>query len=147
MTDKDFEFITDKIGIWFANLKLKSFRHTFDGDTYPSSALVTDYELFVAKLKKDIKFIPEEPVSEDLDEAAREDAKIERSDDSEVGYDLNRYSGFVAGAKWQKQQIMKDAIDCFIGPREGWFYIGPLLPQHYYNLEKDEEIKMVIIKE
>ena len=110
MTDKDFEFITDKIGIWFANLKLKSFRHTFDGDTYPSSALVTDYELFIAKLKQDIEFIPEEPVSEELEEASKNHA-VERFRTTRDEFLAEKCKwSFKAGAQWQKEQFEKNRL-------------------------------------
>ena len=53
----------------------------------------------------------EESVSEDLDEAAKADAMIERPDDTEVGYDLNRYGGFISGAQWREEQMMAKAVD------------------------------------
>ena len=48
-------------------------------------------------------------VSEGLEKAAKADAMVERSDDTEVGYDLNRYGGFIAGAQWQKENLWRDA--------------------------------------
>ena len=51
MTQEQFDQLTEDIGNWFAHLKLTSFRKTFQGDVYPSSALVTDYELFVEQLR------------------------------------------------------------------------------------------------
>ena len=56
MTDREFKFVVDKIGLWFAQLKLNTFRETFSGDIYPSSALVTRYELFIDELKKNLEF-------------------------------------------------------------------------------------------
>ena len=61
-----------------------------------------------------IKEMNEEPVCEDLEEAARADAMVERSDDTEVGYDLNRYGGFIAGAQWQKKKDDKDESDMLL---------------------------------
>ena len=42
------------------------------------------------------------PVSEDLEQAAKAYSAYERSDDTEVGYDINRYEGFIAGANWHE---------------------------------------------
>ena len=53
----------------------------------------------------------EEPVSEDLEKAAKENAKIERSDDTEVGYDINRFGGFVDGADWEKEQLQNTSLN------------------------------------
>ena len=55
--------------------------------------------------------LPNEPVSEDLDEAAKAHSMLKRSDDTEVGYDLNRYGGFIAGAEWQKEQLMTKTVE------------------------------------
>jgi hypothetical protein len=107
------------------------------------------------KIVDECIFGKEEPVSDGLEVAAEEcieELLPETALDAAAPFALEYvvellHKAFKAGAEWQKKQIMKDAIDCFVGPREGWFYIGPLIPQHYYNLEKDEEIKMVIIKE
>ena len=55
--------------------------------------------------------LTQEPVSDELDKAAREDAKVVRSDDTEVGYNLDRYSGFISGAEWRLAQMMKKAVD------------------------------------
>jgi len=54
--------------------------------------------------------LPNEPVSEGLDEAAKANSMLKRSDDTEVGYDLNRYGGFIAGAEWQKNQFEKNRL-------------------------------------
>lgn len=51
MTQEQFNQLTEDIGNWFANLKLTSFRKTFQGDVYPSSALVTDYDYFIEQLR------------------------------------------------------------------------------------------------
>ena len=51
----------------------------------------------------------EESVNDDLEEAAKADAKFERSDDTESGYDINRYGGFIAGAKWDRLKMVDKA--------------------------------------
>ena len=58
MTQEQFNQLTEDIGHWFANLKLNSFRKTFQGDVYPSSALVSGYELFVEQLRN--KYVKED---------------------------------------------------------------------------------------
>ena len=138
--------------------------------TISKEEIKADFERFIrheamranctqSEIREIIESKQEEPVSEDIWETSKQYAlrQVLASTDTEMTeqayFALNMFSGHelaVAhkdGMLAMKQQIMKDAIDCFVGPREGWFYIGPLIPQHYYNLEKDEEIKMVIIKE
>ena len=58
MTQEQFDQLTEEIGNWFAHLKLTSFRKTFRGDVYPSSALVTDYDYFVEQLRD--KYVKED---------------------------------------------------------------------------------------
>lgn len=52
----------------------------------------------------------EEPVSEELEEAAIENARFERGDDTEASYDINRYEGFIDGSNWQKEQFEKNRL-------------------------------------
>jgi len=98
--------------------------------------------------------LTQEPVSDELDKAAREDAKVVRSDDTEVGYNLDRYSGFISGAEWRLAQMMKKAVDGhatfeFYGI-EGKAY-GTIA--HYpiclddLGLKDTDKCKMIIIKE
>lgn len=70
MTREEFDIITNKIGCWFTRLKLNSFRKTFDGEIYPSSALGTDYRLFIYKLEKELSFEDKPSLPSNLDEAA-----------------------------------------------------------------------------
>lgn len=42
----------DKVGTWFAHLRLDKFRKTFDGETFPATELVQRYDLFVRELEK-----------------------------------------------------------------------------------------------
>jgi len=98
--------------------------------------------------------LTQETVSDELDKAAREDAKVVRSDDTEVGYNLDRYSGFISGAEWRLAQMMKKAVDGhatfeFYGI-EGKAY-GTIA--HYpiclddLGLKDTDKCKMIIIKE
>lgn len=56
-------------------------------------------------LKQILDYIDEvqkESVSEELESAAKKYSAYERGDDTEVGYDINRYEGFIAGAIWHE---------------------------------------------
>lgn len=65
---------------------------------------------FALRAAESIEIHLQEPVSEELDEAAKAYAKVERSDDTEVGYDINTYCGFVAGAGWKTEQFEKNRL-------------------------------------
>lgn len=51
-----------------------------------------------------------EPVSEELEEAAKKHAKCQREDDLECGYDLTKLESFIAGAKWKEEQFEKNRL-------------------------------------
>ena len=84
----------------------------------------------------------EELVSRDLEEAAHfyVDTSIEWFDS-----DGNPccYNAFIAGAKWQKQQMMKNAVDATARPddKEIWADMSNL------NLKDGDKVKILIIKE
>lgn len=93
-----------------------------------------------------------EHVSEDLEVAAKSYSAYRRGDDTEISYDINRYEGVIAGAIWQKQQMMKDAIDgiCISNGVECGSTIdspaGVLFLQHNTFCVGDK-VKLIIIKE
>lgn len=92
-----------------------------------------------------IDSLEEEPVSEDLEVAAKSYSAYRRGDDTEISYDINRYEGVIAGAIWQKQQMMKDAVELPL------YLDGDFLTVDYDFTESDykvgDKVKMIIIKE
>ena len=90
-----------------------------------------------------------EPVNEDLEEAAEEYARL---DDEGVWKDGGKYKGFIAGAEWQKEQMLKDAVegvvckDHIVTEKPFYFYQSRLieLPD---NLNEGDKVKIVIIPE
>ena len=121
MTREEFDIITNKIGCWFTHLKLNSFRKTFDGEVYPSSALGTDYDLFIHKLEKELLFEDNHSLPSNLDEAAEESMpeekgflKIDIYGGSEAVYSREQMLAmFKTGAKWMTGQgvILNLSID------------------------------------
>ena len=57
-----------------------------------------------------IDSLQEEPVSEELEEAAKKHAKCQREDDLECGYELTKLESFIAGAKWKEEQFEKNRL-------------------------------------
>ena len=100
-----------------------------------------------------------EPVSEDLEKAANEwDAKAsftpfymaldDKGNPYEVRQDYTTHAeSFKAGAEWQKQQIMKEAVDGLVICDElthGYKDIAMHIPN---NLEVGDKVRLIIIKE
>ena len=99
MTDKEkLNMLLEAIDYSFWNPTEKDYNREL---TYP----VIDKVKFVKRM------LQEEPANKDLEEAAKENARYERGDSVETLYDLNRAAGFIDGAQWQKEQMMKEAID------------------------------------
>lgn len=119
----------------------------------------------LTKLKEYIDSLQEEPVSEDLEQAAiaaaDEDMQgrqiMEESNENRQLYSRIFRRGFKAGAKWQKQQMMKDAITVTILPanlEETEFclddydevkHITRLVKEE--NLKIGDKVKVIVIKE
>lgn len=95
-----------------------------------------------------IDSLPEEKPSEDLEEAAEEyaDNNSRRwQDDGDIYYDYSKIEqAFIAGTEWQKEQMMKDAVEGEIGY---WNQRGLsiLLDQSLEKLGYDEDTKVKII--
>ena len=86
-----------------------------------------------------------EQIRKDLEEAANEYAIL---DEEGKWKDGGKYKGFIAGSKWQKEQMMKDAV-------EGTLGYGPHLQRPIVMLEQVPDIwdggcksvKVIVIKE
>ena len=90
-----------------------------------------------------IDSLQEEPVIEDLQKTARKYEENRKDWDARSENEVVRRA-FVAGAKWQKQQIMKGAVDAFI-------YKGGIRLKEWPLPEKCgkhlDPVKVIIIKE
>ena len=97
-----------------------------------------------------INTLPKEPVSEDLEDAAIKYADENTEDPTEMNeydseyFDWHDYCERVykAGAQWQKEQMMKDAVDATLAKTEGMIWIDNTKA---YN--KGDKVKVIIIKE
>jgi hypothetical protein len=86
-----------------------------------------------------LAYAKEESVSEDLEEAAN--AYIY----NENNYSHSRTDTFKAGAKWQKEKIMKNAIDAHCFGFQGAALFSFKLPACNYLV--GSEVKVIVIKE
>ena len=87
-----------------------------------------------------IDSLKEEPVSEELEEAAKKHAKCQREDDLESGYDLTKLESFIAGGKWKEQQLMKNAVECE-------YFDGSLFRNDLREKYRDgDKVKVIIVK-
>lgn len=95
----------------------------------------------------------EEPVSEDLEKEMDNYLPTVFSKDVDGGEP--RFTTWFKAlrktaiyfAKWQKQQMMKDAIETdILGDGTGWLSFG-YLPECEYDFKEKEKVKLIIIKE
>ena len=98
----------------------------------------------------------EEPVSEDLEEAASRYAKEEYSrknpatlPDKCIGCYAPIMYAFKAGAQWQKEQMMSKAVDALVHTFDnGYIRVGTqLLENNKYGLKVGDKVKVIVIKE
>lgn len=66
-----FDGFVDKVGTWFANLRLNKFRKTFNGEIFPATQLIQEYDLFVQELSKTYSDKQERPMV-DLEKEIKE---------------------------------------------------------------------------
>ena len=95
----------------------------------------------VDKMLADCRGYEEKP-SEDLEEAANEYAIL---DEEGKWKDGGKYKGFIAGAEWQKEQMMKDAVEGFIFQSED-YYLKELVAQYNGELKHGDKVKIIIVK-
>jgi len=89
-------------------------------------------------LIKFIDSIPEEPASEDLEEAA--------SKYIEEDFHERSRADFKAGAEWQKHQMMKDAVDATILNVDAQTIEFGLWPEKLLDMKEGDKVKIIILK-
>lgn len=86
--------------------------------------------------------IGKKPVSEDLENAAVEWFNSVKYKSDLSGTPIN---AFMAGAKWQKEHLMKDAVDGEIGYWNlRWLSVNADLPR---TVAEGDKVKVILIKE
>lgn len=104
-----------------------------------------------------IEYLQEEPVSEDLEDAAIQICQKVLKGETIVidGYEYVVLSDaeecFKAGAKWQKQQIMKDAVDACVTDiriykEENEVDFTVMYEKGIIPYEIEQEVKVIVIK-
>ena len=101
----------------------------------------------------EVKEEQEEPVSKDLEQAAKEyrlSANLNHERYGEFG--SNIINAFIAGAKWQKQQMMKEAVEATVKIDAGGYPYIPSMELYDYTEDKPlakegDKVKLIIIKE
>ena len=113
--------------------------------------LVASEEL--SRLKRFIDSIPDEQISDDLEGAARLYAiphymkDIDMHYIEEYPYDPGLEVAFKAGAEWQKEQMMKEAVEGYVNYYEdsgGILMAEAQVGCPYHNGDK---VKIIIVKE
>lgn len=102
----------------------------------------------------EVKEVQEEPVSEDLEEAAISYAATgEFLDNGKEMIDFQKEMSFKAGAKWQITKLMKDATEAIVAvDADGYPYVDKTI--ELYDYDKDvplakygDKYKVILIKE
>ena len=92
------------------------------------------------KILDHIDKVQEEPVSEDLNTAAKEYAN---NITKKIGYRLQLRRAVCFGANWQKEKMMKEAIEGIARPDDSeiWCNLSS------FNLKDGDKVRVVVIKE
>ncbi len=107
-----------------------------DGNEQPKVVKAEDIKYWMPIPSLDIQ---EEPVSEDLCTAAKEYAN---NITDKIGYRLQLRRAVCFGAQWQKEQMIKDAIEGIARPDDSEIWCN----LDSFNLKDGEKVKIVIVK-
>lgn len=92
-------------------------------------------------------------IPNDLEEAAKEYAKTtfkkpysDNPDEEVTIVDPDKYAGVIAGAKWDREQMMSEAVEGFIFQSED-YYPKELIANYNGELKHGDKVHIIIIKE
>lgn len=94
--------------------------------------------------EKEIKE-PEKPVPNDLEEAARRYGFEEYRRRCEGGEYGTSEDAFIAGAKWDREQMMKEAVEGMVKYHDYPEYKYVLVPYEEFN--DGDKVRIIIVKE
>ena len=122
-----------------------------DGNGNVYGAIPSDAEI-IAKINEVIDYInsrPGEKPSEELEEAAE---SYEEEQLSDYGYRGEWSGAFIAGANWQKEQMMKDAVNAEITlgrlPDDWSLAYNPdELHRALLKFKSGDKVKIIIVKQ
>ena len=97
----------------------------------------------------EVKEVKEEPVSNDLEEAARKAGQEYFPNEDNIwarpNYEAKKAECvFKAGAQWQKERLMENAVEAVIHPYDGEIWVDKDLLSIYDDCQR---VKLIIIKE
>lgn len=108
------------------------------------------YDLALLDVKRFVNSTIEEPISDDLEEAAhqyawdKQEHHVDFNGDEYLDYGV-RFDSFKAGAQWHEEQMMSKAIDGEVGY---WnlhgLSVNVELPS---TVEEGDKVKVIVIKE
>ena len=135
--------------------KLEKLEELADAMYYAAQYLTTDASRLHKAMDEYHQFIineyhKEEPVSEDLEEVSEKfrwniEESCYQNDNGTYTYSSdNIEEAFKAGAKWQKEQLMKDAVEAKITLLDGISYVDKNTLSQY---KAGDKVKIVIVKE
>ena len=121
-----------------------------------------DYEAALEDVRNfintiEVKEVQEEPVSEELEEVSKEYADKNYAEwlDFISGDERDDYytisEAFKAGAQWQKNKMMEDAVDGVVAASaggDGWVNIATgFVKSEDVNVNFGDKIKIIVVKE
>lgn len=139
--------MTDKEKLDAIKAEIES-KYAFFGN---SSDIAWGKKVAYGQMLNYINSLPEEPVSEELEEAVNDYIGFAPEVD-ECLFVYSERKSFRAGAKWKKEQMMKDATEVTVHIDTGGY---PYIPQmELYDYDKDvplakegDKYKVILIKE
>ena len=140
--------------------KLERMKKLADGMYYAAQYLTTDASGLRKAMEEYHRFIiteynKQELASEDLEKASKE-WLIPRLDKSYADYgerkmmELTHFDGYAMldavefGAQWQKEQMMKDAVEIKIN-RDTLYDLKPLIHERYLDYKIGQKVKIIIL--
>ena len=129
------------------NISLEIFEK--NSDTYFQGKAIAYHGLLTF-----INSLPDEEPSKDLEEAANEYAGVNYDCETETDafYHHVQKEAFIAGVKWQKKQMMKEAVGAKVweskhGVRDLEMDSWRAYLKAFEGFKKGERVKMIIVKE
>ncbi len=135
--------------------KIKELRELLEDHNYylDNSEQALGYSAALDDIEEFLDTLSEEP-DKSLEEVAEEWAENEAYGKSDAEFEM-AYKGFIAGAEWQKSQMLKDAYVESLIVEDGRIELGgdplpclnPIILLPYPQFKPGDKVRIIIVKE
>lgn len=141
MTREDIECIIK----WFSHIEqLATDWKTANGFQMPTEKILATIKVVAKDSREYVEKFCNDFVPKDLEKAAREYEQTRQDADARSDNEMVRRA-YIAGAKWDREQMMKEAVEHYVIGEIAGSPVGPAIVHYDDNLTIGDKVRVIVL--